>query len=387
MPQSLLGLKQIKSGEIGDYITGALGISSTGSTIYASKPYVFNDNLVVSGDVDLKNDFATQENVRIKSGLLVSGNFTGIGTSVFSGSSRFNSTTSFSGNASFESGVTISGLLKVTGVSQFDSGVIFNSAPTFNSGANFISGFSVGNNPVVFSGNTNIEGSSNKFGIGGVSPSISYYFGNHRFSGDAFFSGGATFGSSSAFANTIAFNSGVTFNSGNIIFSGTGQSFATRANFSGDVRFYGNVTGSNISVTSSLGIGTSASFTNNSPSFFYDDVIISGASAGFSVISNSPINFIDSDVTQLSGAYDFNLSTLNLNSGSNLEYKANSTSNLNTNANFSIKSGAKMDIQSGFSTQNFGSVPATGVVPGGQLYLQKLDISGVTYYVLAMRQW
>ena len=58
MPQSLLGLKQIKSGEIGDYITGALGISSTGSTIYASKPYVFNDDLVVSGDVDLKNDFA-----------------------------------------------------------------------------------------------------------------------------------------------------------------------------------------------------------------------------------------------------------------------------------------------------------------------------------------
>lgn len=121
MPQSLLGLKQIKSGEIGDYITGALGISSTGSTVYASKPYVFNDALVVSGDVDLKNDFATQENVRIKSGLLVSGNFTGIGTSVFSGSSRFNSTTSFSGNASFESGVTVSGLLKVTGASQFNS--------------------------------------------------------------------------------------------------------------------------------------------------------------------------------------------------------------------------------------------------------------------------
>lgn len=387
MPQSLLGLKQIKSGEIGDYITGALGISSTGSTIYASKPYVFNNNVVSSGDVDFKNDFAAQENVRVKSGLLVSGNFTGIGNAVFSGSSRFNSTTSFSGNASFESGVTISGLLKVTGLSQFDSGVTFNSTPTFNSNVNFIGGLSVGSNPTIFSGDTTLQGSVNKVGVGGGSPSISYYFGNHRFSGDAFFSGAANFGSSSAFSNTIAFNSGVTFNSGNIIFSGTGQSFATRANFSGDVRFYGNVTGSNINVTSSLGIGTSATFTNNSPSYFYDDVYVSGAGASVTLRGNAPFNLIDSDVTHLSGIYDFNESVFNLNSGSSLEYKANSTTNLNLNSTFSIKSGAKMNVQSGFSLQNYGSVPSTSVVPGGQLYLQKLDLNGVTYYVLAMRQW
>ena len=199
--------------------------------------------------------------------------------------------------------------------------------------------------------------------------------------------GNTSFGSSSTFANTIAFNSGVTFNSGNIIFSGTGQSFATKTNFSGDVRFYGNVTGANINVTSSLGIGASASFTNNSPSYFYDDLYVSGAGASVTLRGNAPFNLIDSDVTHLSGIYDFSESVFNLNSGSSFEYKANSTSNLNLNSTFSIKSGAKMNIQSGFALQNFGSVPATGTVPGGQLYLQKLDISGVTYYVLAMRQW
>ena len=45
MPQSLIGLKQIKSGEIGSYITGALGVVSTGSTVYTSKPSVFNSSL------------------------------------------------------------------------------------------------------------------------------------------------------------------------------------------------------------------------------------------------------------------------------------------------------------------------------------------------------
>lgn len=385
MPQSLLGLKQIKSGEIGDYITGALGVSSTGSTVYTSKPYVFGDTLAVSGDVDFKNDFATQENVKIKSGLLVSGDITGVGALVVSGIARFENSASFDDPVIFETGVTVSGAFATYGASTFNNTVTFSNGVTFSNAVSLNA--ATVNGAATLNGTTNLLGPVNNIGAGGGSPSTSYYLGSHRFSGDSFFTGNTTFRGTNAFSGATTFNSGVTFNSGNIIFSGTGQGFATRTNFSGDVVFYGNTTGTNLQITSSLGIGASATFTNNSPSYFYDDLYISGSSASLTLRGNSPLNLIDSDVTHLSGIYDFNESVFNLNSGSTFDFEANSISNLNSGTTFSIKSGSKLNIQSGFSTQNYGSVPSTAVVPGGQLYLQKLDINGVTYYVLAMRQW
>lgn len=385
MPQSLLGLKQIKSGEIGGYITGALGISSTGSTVHAAKPYVFDDALTANGDVDFKNDFAAQENVKIKSGLIVSGDITGAGALVVSGIARFENSASFDDPVIFETGVTVSGAFATHGVNTFNNTVTFGSTVTFSNAVNL--NVVTVNGASTFNATSNLIGPVNNIGAGGGSPSTSYYLGSHRFSGDSFFTGNATFRGVNTFSGATSFNSGVTFNSGNIVFSGTGQGFATETRFSGNVGLYGNTTGTNLQITSSLGIGNGATFINNSPSYFYDDLYVSGAAASLTLRGNSPLNLIDSDVTHLSGIYDFNESTFNLNSGSTFDFEANSTSNLNSGTTFSIKSGSKLNIQSGFSTQNYGSVPSTAVVPGGQLYLQKLDINGVTYYVLAMRQW
>lgn len=385
MPQSLLGLKQIKSGEIGNYITGALGVSSSGSTVYTSKPYIFSDTLAVSGDVEFKNDFVTQENAKVKSGLLVSGDITGAGGLVVSGVARFENTVSFDDPVIFETGVTVSGAFATHGANTFNNTVTFGNTVTFNNAVS-LNTVTV-NGAATFNANTNLTGPINNIGAGGGSPSTSYYLGNHRFSGDSFFTGNATFRGANTFSGATAFDSGVTFNNGAVIFSGTGQGFATETRFSGDVVLLANVTGANLNITSSLGVGTTAIFSNYSPSYFFDDIYVSGAGASLTLRGNSPFNLLDSDVVHLSGIYDFSESTFNLNSGSIFEFKANSTSNLNTNATFSIKSGSKTNIQSGFATQNFGSVPATGTVPGGQLYLQKIEISGVTYYVLAMRQW
>ena len=107
MPQSLIGLKQIKSGEIGNYITGALGVSSTGSTVYTSKPSVFNNSLTVSGAADLKDTSYAREDFQIASGLLVSGNITGLGTLNISGVARFDNDVSFDNPVILEDILTI----------------------------------------------------------------------------------------------------------------------------------------------------------------------------------------------------------------------------------------------------------------------------------------
>lgn len=369
MPQSLLGLKQLKSGEIGSYITGALGISSTGSTVYASKPYVFNDTLVASGDVDFQNDFAAQENVKIKSGLIVSGDITGVGGLVVSGIARFENSASFDDPVIFETGVIVSGEFTTHGANTFNNSVTFGSTVSFNNAVN-LQNITV-NGTSTFNATTNLIGTVNNIGAGGGSPSTSYYLGTHRFSGDSFFTGNTTFRGINTFSGNTNFNSGVTFNSGNIIFSGTGQSFATKTFFSGDARFYGNLTGASVEVLNSLEVSAGGSFTSDSPAYFNSNAYVSGNSSALVVRGGAAVSLLDADIGQISGLYSFDESTFNLNSGSI----------------FSIKSGSKLNIQSGFTVQNYGSVPSTSVVPGGQLYLQKLDINGVTYYVLAMRQW
>ena len=137
-------------------------------------------------------------------------------------------------------------------------------------------------------------------------------------------------------------------------------------------------------MTSSLGISTSASLTNNGQSFFYNDVFISGVSNDLILRANS-LQLSDADVAQLSGVSDYNQSYINLNSGSFLEIKSGSKETLYKDSDFTIKSGAKFNIETGFFTQAFGAIPSTGSVPSGQLYIQQITISGVTYNVLAIR--
>ena len=383
MPQSLIGLKQIKSGEIGSYITGALGVASTGATVYTSKPSVFNDSLTVSGAADLKDTSYARENFQIASGLLVSGNITGLGTLNITGTSRFDGDVSFDNPVILEDTFTVSGAAGFSGTSRFDAAATFNSTSTFNDPIIVTDTLSVGVVNTVFSGNFQSLGDV-RLGTSAGGTTNTYLIGNNIFSGNASFSGTNYYRGLNYFSGITNFNSGVSFNSGNIIFSGTGQAFATKTTFSGDVSLLANTTGASLQVTSSLGISTSASLTNNGQSFFYNDVYISGVSNDLILRANS-LQLSDADVVQLSGVSDYNQSYINLNSGSFLEIKSGSKETLYKDSDFTIKSGAKFNIETGFFTQGFGAIPSTGSVPSGQLYIQQITISGVTYNVLAIR--
>ena len=327
MPQSLIGLKQIKSGEIGNYITGALGVSSTGSTVYTSKPSVFNDSLTVSGAADLRDTSYAREDFQIASGLLVSGNITGLGTLNISGVARFDGDASFDNPVILEDILTVSGAAGFSGTSRFDAAATFNSSATFNDPVSLTDNFTVGangatilNGPFSSLGNVTIGTSA-----GGTTNT--YLIGNNIFSGNANFSGINYHGGSNYFSGITNFNSGVSFNSGNIIFSGTGQAFATKTTFSGDVSLLGNTTGLSVVITSSLGVSSNAVLTNSGQSFFYNDVYVSGNGNDLILRGNS-LQLSDSDVAQLSGVSDYNESYINLNSGSFLEIKSGSKETL-----------------------------------------------------------
>ena len=385
MPQSLIGLKQIKSGEIGSYVTGALGVSSTGATVYTSKPSIFNSSLTVSGAADLKDTSYAREDFQIASGLLVSGNITGLGSLNVSGTSRFDGDVSFDNPVILEDVFTISGAAGFSGTSRFDAAATFNSTATFNDPIVVTDTLSVGVVNTVFSGNFQSLGDV-RLGTSAGGTTNTYLIGNNIFSGGANFSGTNYYAGLNYFSGITNFNSGVSFNSGNIIFSGTGQAFATKTTFSGDVSLLGNTTGASVQVTSSLGVSTSASFTNNGQSFFYNDVYVSGAANDLILRANS-LQLSDADVAQLSGVSDYNESYINLNSGSFLEIKSGSKETLYKDSNFMIKSGAKFTVETGIHTQNDGSIPASATVPTGQLYVQQLTVNGVTYHVLAIRKW
>ena len=383
MPQSLIGLKQIKSGEIGSYVTGALGVSSTGATVYTSKPSVFNNSLTVSGAADLKDTSYAREDFQIASGLLVSGNITGLGALNISGVARFDNDVSFDNPVILEDVLTVSGAAGFSGTSRFDAAATFNSSTTFNDPIVITDTLSVGVVNTVFSGNFESLGDV-RLGTSAGGTTNTYLIGNNIFSGGASFSGTNYYRGLNYFSGITNFNSGVSFNSGNIIFSGTGQAFATKTTFSGDVALLGNTTGASLQVTSSLGISTSASFTNNGQSFFYNDVYVSGVGNDLILRANS-LQLSDADVAQLSGVSDYNESYINLNSGSFLEIKSGSRETLYKDSTFVIKSGAKLNVETGFYVQPFGSIPSTGSVPSGQLYIQQITINSVTYNVLGIR--
>lgn len=383
MPQSLIGLKQIKSGEIGNYITGALGVSSTGSTVYTSKPSVFNDSLTVSGAADLKDTSYAREDFQIASGLLVSGNITGLGTLNITGVARFDGDVSFDNPVIMEDTFIVSGAAGFSGTSRFDAAATFNSTTTFNDPIVVTDTLSVGVVNTVFSGSFQSLGDV-RLGTSAGGTTNTYLIGNNIFSGNANFSGSNYHGGSNYFSGITNFNSGVSFNSGNIIFSGTGQAFATKTTFSGDVSLLGNTTGLSVVITSSLGVSSNAVLTNSGQSFFYNDIVVSGNGNDLILRGNS-LQLSDSDIIQLSGVSDYNESYINLNSGSFLEIKSGSKETLYKDSNFTVKSGAKFNIETGFYTQAFGSIPGTGSVPSGQLYVQQLTINSVTYNVLAIR--
>lgn len=386
MPQSLIGLKQIKSGEIGSYVTGALGVSSTGSTVYTSKPSVFNSSLTVSGAADLKDTSYAREDFQIASGLLVSGNITGLGTLNITGTARFDGDASFDNPVILEDIFTVSGAAGFSGVSRFDAASTFNSSVTFNDPITLTDTLNVGVGTSTFSGPALLLGNLT-LGSNGGGSTTTYLIGNNIFSGNCNFSGVNYFSNINRFSGNTIFNSGVTFNSGAIVFSGTGQGFATKTTFSGDVALLGNTTGVSLQVTSSVGISTSATFTNNGQSFFYNDVFVSGVGNDLILRGNSTLQLSDCDAVQLSGVSDYNESYINLNSGSFLEIKSGSKETLYKDSNFMVKSGAKFTIETGIYTQSDGSIPTSTAVPTGQLYVQQLTVNGVTYHVLAIRKW
>ena len=88
MPQSLIGLKQIKSGEIGSYITGAFGFGVTGvDSISIYKDLFVTGKSTFSGEASFNNDVTFKEEAFFNSGAKFSGDITGYQNLIVSGNS------------------------------------------------------------------------------------------------------------------------------------------------------------------------------------------------------------------------------------------------------------------------------------------------------------
>jgi hypothetical protein len=96
MKQSLIGLKQIKSGEIGSYVTGFLGVGATGTnSISIYKDLFVTGKANFSGDVNFNNDVTFVQEAFFYSGAKFSGDITGYKNLIVSGNSLVSGISTF----------------------------------------------------------------------------------------------------------------------------------------------------------------------------------------------------------------------------------------------------------------------------------------------------
>lgn len=365
MPQSLIGLKQIRSGEFGSYITGALGFGVTGSnSISIYKDLFVTGKTIFSGEVNFNTDSFFNQEAFFNSGINVSGDITGRNNLVVNNNLTVSGIGTFDKNVFFESGVVITGSLRTEGAVTFNDPITINDTSAFNSGVTINSTLTVGVGTSTFNSNVNILGPVNTIGAGGGSPSTNYYPGTNIFSGTNNFTGDINSRGTNNFYNNNIFNSGVNFNSGAVVFSGSKQDFLTDTNLSGYTKILRTGEAENLFVTNYFNLDSTSTYVFSGSGIFNNDIYFSG---------NNNFQLID-------GA------SQNLNSLSNITFNSGAYSIFEDNSYLTIRTGASLYLSgaqynSYYSKTYFESGSRlffnSGSVATGILYLQSGSKIGI----------
>jgi len=300
MPQSLIGLKQIKSGEIGSYITGALGVGSTGSTSVTVYKDLFATGLATfSGNTFFKSGATFNQNVSFNSGAKFSGDITGYNNLVVSGKATVSGIGSFKNNVFLEQAATVSGAFTADGASVFNGTTSFQDPSTFDSSVILNSGISVGVATSVFSGDANLLG-DNTFGTNAGSPTNNYFVGTSRFSGSSTFTTFVNISGATVIDNNFTLtgsdNSLIVSNGNDLIFTNgasglleSGASFILNSSSTLSV-----LTGSSITLESgsNINIGGFANFESGSKSTFYSGSQVTGITKFGAIFLNASNNIL-----------------------------------------------------------------------------------------------
>lgn len=322
MPQSLIGLKQIKSGEIGSYVTGFLGVGVTGATsVSIYKDLFVTGKANFSGDVSFANDATFIQEAFFYSGAKFSGDISGYKNLIVSGNSLVSGISTFK-TGYFQNNLTVSGNFTSDGAATFNDPTTFTDTATFNSAVVVNNTFTVGVSTSTFNGNTNLLG-NNVFGVSAGGSTNNYFVGDNRFSGTSNFTGTVYVAGQSNFSGNVNFNSGVNFTSGAIVFSGSKQDFLTDTNLSGYTKI--NRTGEveNLIVNQTLNLGTSSFFNLSGSGVFSNDLYLSGVS----------------DFSLINGAYQ------SIDASSHVDFNSGSYETFNNNSYLRIRTGAYMDLE------------------------------------------
>lgn len=389
MPQSLIGLKQIKSGEIGNYVTGFLGVGVTG----ANSVSIYKDLFVTgkanfSGDVTFNNDVTFVQEAFFYSGAKFSGDITGLADLILSGDSTFSGVATFKTGVFFEKNVNISGNFSVDGASTFNDPSTFFDSALFNSSVQVTGNFSVGIGTSVFSGKTSLLG-NNTFGANAGASTNNYFVGTNIFTGNSNFTGDILSIGTNIFNGTNNFNSAVNFKSGDVIFSGTKQDFLTPTNLSGYTKINRTGEAENFIVNQTLNLAQSSVYKISGSGVLYNSNYLSGASANLYIIDGASSSFSASSHSDFqSGSYElFNKdSYLKIKTGAFLDLEGNiyarntsktyfqSGSNLYFNSG-SVASGI-LNLVSGSSIGIGTSLPSAAIDVQGY----NINVNGTGYF-------
>lgn len=354
MPQSLIGLKQIRSGEFGSYITGALGFGVTGSnSISIYKDLFVTGKATFSGEVNFNTDSFFNQEAFFNSGINVSGDITGRNNLVVNNNLTVSGIGTFDKNVFFESGVAITGALRTEGAVTFNDPITANDTSTFNNAVS-LNTITV-NGAATFNANTSLLGLVNTIGAGGGSPSTNYYPGTNIFSGTSNFTGNINSRGTNNFYNNNTFNSGVNFKSGAVIFSGSSQDFLTPLNISGYTKLFTTGEAENFLITNSFSTDNTSLTTFSGSGIFNNSFTFSGV---------NPFYFIE-------GGYQ------NLYSASHIDFQSGAYSVFNDNSYLTIRTGARLNL-SGYQYNYSNS--RTYYESGSSLYFKSGSVAtGILY--------
>ena len=408
MPQSLIGLKQIKVEQIGSYVTGFLGVGVTG----ANSVSIYKDLFVTgkanfSGDTSFANDVTFIQEALFYSGAKFSGNITGYKNLIISGDSLVSGISTFK-TGYFEKNLTVSGVFTSDGSAVFNDPTTFTDTSTFNSAVVVNNTLTVGNSASTFNGVVNLLG-DNTFGTSAGSTTINYFIGNNKFSGTSNFTGTVYTAGQSNFSGNVNLNSGVNFTSGAVIFSGSKQDFLTDTNLSGYTKINRTGEAENFIVNQTLNLNSSSLFNFSGSGIFSNDLYLSGSNEflfkngayqGVYAFSHVDFNsgsyglfddnsylgiktgaYIDVEGT----SYYKNTSTNVYNSGSNVYYNSGSAGS----GIFYLKSGSSIGIGTTIPSQAI-DVQGYNINVNGTGYFKAIRISGyepVTEYTFNAKSY
>ena len=391
MPQSLIGLKQIKVEQIGSYVTGFLGVGVTG----ANSVSIYKDLFVTgkanfSGDTSFANDVTFIQEALFYSGAKFSGNITGYKNLIISGDSLVSGISTFK-TGYFENNLTVSGIFTSDGSAVFNDPTTFTDTATFNSAVVVNNTFSVGVGTSTFSGNANLLG-NNVFGVSAGGSTNNYFVGDNRFSGTSNFTGTVYAAGQSNFSGNVNLNSGVNFTSGAIIFSGSKQDFLTPTNLSGYTKINRTGEAENFIVNQTLNLGSSSLFNFSGSGVFSNDLYISGSN-NVSVINGAYQSFSASSHNDFnSGSYEIfnNNSYLRIRTGAyidlegNLYAKSTSKTYYNSGSNVYYNSGSAGSgvfyLKSGSSIGIGTTIPSQAIDVQGY----NINVNGTGYFSTPM---